>query len=121
MKIHMKITLTLGTLLALAGTPALAASHEHGNAHDHEHAAPSQPASVNEELIDGEVRAVDRDNGKLTLRHGPITQYDMAAMTMVFRVADPALLSGLAAGDKLRFAVDKVNGKLVITKIVKAP
>lgn len=110
----MKITLLLGTLLALAAAPSLAASHEHGDAHEH-----GAPAA--EELVDAEVRAVDRDNGKLTLRHGPITKYEMAGMTMVFRVADPALLSGLAVGDKVRFAVDKVSGRLVVTRIVKAP
>ncbi len=115
----MKITLMLAALVSVAGTPVLAASHEHGDAHGH--AAVAQAATASDELIDAEVRAIDRDNGKLTLRHGPIAKYEMAAMTMAFRVADPALLSGLAAGDKVRFMVDKVNGRLVVTRIVKAP
>ncbi len=113
----MKTSVILGLVLALSGSPVLAASHEHS----HEHGAPSQSAGASEALIDGEVRAIDRDNGKLTLKHGPIPEYDMAAMTMAFRVADPALLSGVAAGDKVRFTVDKVNGRLVVTRIVKTP
>lgn len=114
----MKITVILGTLLALAGTPAVAASHGAGGVIDH--AAHAQQADASDELVEGEVRMVDLANGKLTLRHAPIPRYDMAAMTMAFRVADPALLSGIAAGDKVRFSVDKVNGRLLVTRIVKA-
>lgn len=119
MKLTMKLAAALGAWLALAGAPAQAASHEHSGAH--EHGAPGQPAGAAEEFIDAEVRAIDRDNGKLTLKHGPIPRYEMAAMTMVFRVADPALLSGLSTGDKVRFTLDKVNGRLVVSRIVKAP
>lgn len=115
----MNTPLMLATLLALAGTPALAASHAQGDAHDH--GAHAQPADAGEEFIDAEVRAVDRDKARLTLKHGPIPKHEMAAMTMAFRVADPALLEGLAAGDKVRFSVDKVNGRLVVTRIMKAP
>ena len=119
MKLTMKLAAALGAWLALAAAPALAASHEHSGAH--EHGAPGQPAGAAEEFIDAEVRAIDRDNGKLTLKHGPIPRYEMAAMTMAFRVADPSLLSGLSTGDKVRFTLDKVNGRLVVSRIVKAP
>ncbi len=115
----MKITLMLGTLLALGGTPVFAASHEHGDAHEHGASAPSKAESG--EWVEAEVRAVDRDNGKLTLKHGPIIKYEMAGMTMAFRVADPALLSGLASGDKVRFALDKINDRLVVTRVEKLP
>ena len=47
-------------------------------------------------LSEGEVRKVDVEQGKVTLRHGPLTNLDMPAMTMVFRVADPKFLDGLA-------------------------
>lgn len=57
---------------------------------------------------DGEVRRVDKDQAKITLRHGPITgALEMPAMNMVFRVRDPALLDKLKAGDKGRFAIAK--------------
>ena len=46
----------------------------------------------------------------MTLRHGPMPNLDMPAMTMVFKVADPKMLDGLKEGDKVKFAADKVNG-----------
>lgn len=70
---------------------------------------------------EGEVRKVDKAQGKLTLRHGPIANLDMPAMTMVFRVADPALLDNLQPGDKVRFTADKVNGAITVTALQPAP
>ena len=72
-------------------------------------------------MTDGEVRKVDKEAGKLTLRHGPIESLDMPGMTMVFRVADPKMLDGLKSGDKLRFSADRVQGAITITAIERAP
>jgi Cu(I)/Ag(I) efflux system protein CusF len=69
---------------------------------------------------DGEVRKVDRERGKLTLRHGPLPNLDMPPMTMVFTVADRALLEGLQEGDKVRFSADKINGVYTVTAIRRA-
>lgn len=69
---------------------------------------------------DGEVRKIDKDQGKLTLRHGPLPNLDMPAMTMVFRVADPKMLDALKEGDKVQFTADKVNGAITITSIQAA-
>ena len=41
-------------------------------------------------------------------------------MTMVYRVADAAMLAALKPGDKIKFAPDRVNGQFVVTKIEKA-
>lgn len=71
-------------------------------------------------MTDAEVRRVDRENGKVTLRHGPIANLDMPAMTMVFEVRDRAALETLKPGDKVRFAADKVKGVLVVTRIEEA-
>ncbi|HSW08682.1 copper-binding protein [Aquabacterium sp.] len=79
-------------------------------------AAPAASAAATP-LASGEVRKVDKDAGKLTLRHGPIQNLDMPAMTMVFRVAQPAMLDKLKEGDKLRFAVERVNGAFTVTHI----
>jgi Cu(I)/Ag(I) efflux system protein CusF len=68
-------------------------------------------------LTDGEVRKVDREAGKLTLRHGRIDNLDMPGMTMVFRVADPSLLAGVKEGDKVRFAAERSGGALTVTRI----
>jgi Cu(I)/Ag(I) efflux system periplasmic protein CusF len=71
-------------------------------------------------MTEGEVRKVDRPQGKLTLRHGPIASLDMPAMTMVFKVADPKLLDGLKPGDKVRFAAERGGGTFTVTAIEPA-
>ncbi|MEK8029749.1 copper-binding protein [Ideonella sp. DXS29W] len=71
-------------------------------------------------LSDGEVRKVDREQGKITLKHGPIASLEMPPMTMVFKVADPKMLDGLKAGDRVRFAADRVNGAITVTAMQPA-
>jgi len=71
-------------------------------------------------LVDGEVRKIDKEQGKLTLRHGPLQSLDMPAMTMVFRVADPKMLDALKEGDKIKFTADRVNGAITVTSIQPA-
>ena len=70
--------------------------------------------------VSGEVTKIDPAAGKITLRHGPIANLDMDSMTMVFRVADPAMLNLLKAGDQVKFEADRVNGQLTVTSITKA-
>ena len=71
--------------------------------------------------VEGEVRKVDTDAKKITLRHGDIPNLEMTGMTMVFRVSDPALLTKLKPGDKVRFTADKVDGALTVLTIEPAP
>ena len=71
-------------------------------------------------MVDGVVTKIDAAQGKITLRHGPIKNLDMDAMSMVFRVQDPAMLTQLKVGDKVKFEADRVNGQITITKIQKA-
>jgi Cu/Ag efflux protein CusF len=70
---------------------------------------------------EGEVRRVDREGGKLTIRHGPIPNLDMPPMTMVFQVADAAMLDRVKPGDKVTFEADKVGNVYRVTRIVAAP
>lgn len=67
--------------------------------------------------VEGEVRRIDAEAGKVTLKHGEIKNLDMPAMQMSFRVADPAWLKTLQVGDKVRFDAAKVNGQFTITAI----
>ena len=69
--------------------------------------------------VSGEVVKVDKSAGKITMKHGPIKSLDMDAMTMVFRVADPAMLDKVKAGDKVKFEADRVNGAITITSMDK--
>ena len=73
-----------------------------------------------QELADGEVRKVDKDAGKITLKHGPIKSMDMPPMTMVFRVQDAAMLQGVKAGDKVRFDARQISGQYVVIKLEPA-
>jgi Cu/Ag efflux protein CusF len=66
---------------------------------------------------EGEIRRIDRDARKLTIRHGPIQNLEMPAMTMVFQVSDPALLDRVKAGDKVRFTADKVGGAYTVLQL----
>lgn len=74
-------------------------------------------AAATTAMTDGEVRKVDKEAGKLTLRHGPLVDLDMPAMTMVFRVSDPNVLNLVKEGDKVRFVAEKVGGQLTVTKL----
>ena len=74
-------------------------------------------ANAQTPLSDGEVRKVDKEQGKVTLRHGPIQNLEMPGMTMVFKVADPRMLDKVKEGDKVRFSADRVGGAITVTSI----
>jgi Cu/Ag efflux protein CusF len=71
-------------------------------------------------MTEAEVRKVDKDAGKLTLKHGPIPNLEMPPMTMVFRVKEAGMLDAVKAGDKVSFQAEKVGGQYVVTKIEPA-
>ena len=69
---------------------------------------------------DGEVRKIDKPQGKITLKHGEIKSLNMPPMTMVFRVSDPKMLDTVAVGDKVKFDAEKLGGNYTVTAIRKA-
>lgn len=75
---------------------------------------------VSAQLTSGEVRKIDTEQGKLTIKHGPIENLQMPGMTMVFKAADPAMLQKLQVGDKIEFAAEKSNGAIVMTTVQAA-
>jgi Cu/Ag efflux protein CusF len=85
-----------GAALAIAASPAVAQS------------------------VNGTVTKVNEAEGKLTIDHGPIKNLDMDGMTMAFRVADPAMLKSVKAGDRVRFDAERVNGAITVVKMQKA-
>jgi Cu/Ag efflux protein CusF len=108
---------------ALLTGPAMAQQKADDNAAHHaaHHAATPATAAVNSaDLTDGEVRKVDKDAGKLTLRHGEIKNLDMPGMTMVFQVKEAALLDQVKVGDKVKFRAEKSGGGYVVTVIEAA-
>ncbi len=72
------------------------------------------------EMADGEIRKVNMDAKKLTIRHGAIPSMDMPPMTMVYQVKDEAMLSQVKAGDKVKFMAEKIGGAYVVTRIAPA-
>ncbi len=68
-------------------------------------------------MTDGEVRKVDQDAGKVTIKHGAIKHLDMPGMTMVFTAKDKSALAGVKPGDKVQFVVVNEGGKMVLTDI----
>lgn len=71
-------------------------------------------------LTAGEVRKVDREARKVTIKHGPIDNLKMPPMTMVFRVKDAAMLDGLEAGAQIRFRAEEAEGGYVVTRLQKS-
>jgi Cu(I)/Ag(I) efflux system protein CusF len=86
----------------------------------HHPAAASAVAAAGAATSDGEVRKVDKEQGKVTLKHGPIVSLDMPGMTMVFKVADPKMLDNLKPGDKVKFAASDKDGNITVTAIEMA-
>jgi Cu/Ag efflux protein CusF len=70
-------------------------------------------------LTKGEIRKIDPDTGRVTLRHGPIENLNMPGMTMIFQAVPAEQLSDLQAGDKVRFRASKNNGNFIVTDIEK--
>lgn len=82
-------------------------------------ATQAKPAAAGD-MTDAEVRKVDKDNRKITLKHGEIKSLDMPPMTMVFQVKDAAMLDKVKAGDKIRFKPSNEGGKMTVTELQPA-
>ena len=102
MKLPKLSSITLTALLTCGALNAHAASH-----------AAASPASV--PMTNAEVRKVDKEGKKITLKHGEIKNLDMPPMTMVFRVKDAAMLDKIQPGDKVMVSVEKLDGAFTVT------
>ena len=65
------------------------------------------------------VKKVDKQNGKITLKHEEIKNLDMPGMTMVFKAKDVSSLENLKEGDNVEAQLEKENGSFVANKIIK--
>ena len=125
-------TIVLSAALALTVTPLIAsAAGDHGGGHasaakatptstaaaSPSKAASGTAASSDAAMTDGEIRKVDKDAGKITIKHGELKNLDMPAMTMVFQVKDKSMLDAVKTGDKVSFVADKIDGKFTVTQI----
>jgi Cu(I)/Ag(I) efflux system periplasmic protein CusF len=107
------------TLAPLAFADGKHGAKGHGGHAGHGGAAQASTAHAGD-MAEGEVRRVDKDAKKITIRHGPLAKFDMPAMTMVFQVKDPAMLDKVKAGDKVKFDAEKVGGAFMLTALEHA-
>lgn len=112
MKIRTIIIWIAASALAFTAPLHALAAGEHGA---HKPAAGSAAAGA--DMTAGEVRKLDKESGKLTLKHAEIKNLDMPAMTMVFVVKDKAVLDKLQPGDKVKFKAINDGGKFTVTEI----
>lgn len=76
--------------------------------------------SATPDMTDGEVKKIDKDAGKITIKHGEIKHMEMPRMTMVFVAKDKALLDKATVGAKIRFMATNENGQMTVTDIQPA-
>ncbi|EWS55976.1 MULTISPECIES: copper-binding protein [unclassified Methylibium] len=107
-------SLVVGTAMTLSGAAFAQTSTADHSAH---HPPAASAAAAATATSEGEVRKVDKEQGKVTLKHGPIANLDMPGMTMIFKVADPKMLDNLKPGDKVKFAASNKDGAITVTAI----
>lgn len=69
------------------------------------------------EFTKGEVTKVDAKQKKITIKHEALENLDMPAMTMVFVVADDAMLEKVKPGQAIEFIADRVNGRITVVEL----
>lgn len=114
----LKSLITISTLL-LGTTSVFAASHA-GAPMAKDVVKTDMTTPVAADMSDGEVRKIDKETKKITLRHGVIKSMDMPAMTMVFSVKDAAMLDNLKVGDKIKFKAEQAGSAFTVTEIQPA-
>ena len=107
------MSIALAALLTTTGAAWAAAGVGQGDGPKTEMQAGGSAAAT----TDGEVRKVDKEAKKITLKHGEIKNLEMPGMTMVFQVKDPAMLDAVKPGDKVKFKAEKAGGAVVVTEI----
>ncbi len=105
-------TLPIAALLVagVLGASSAPAQQDHASHHPPE-------AAKSVDMAEGEVRKVDKEARKITLRHGEIKNLQMPPMTMVFQVQDAAVLDRLRTGDKVKFRAEKLAGAYTVVAI----
>ena len=115
-----KLTIAIALSAAASIATAQQGAHAAHGSHDAHAAHAGHQAAAPAELTDGEVKKIDKQAGKITLRHGELKNLNMGAMTMVFRVKDPAMLDQVKVGDKVKFGADRMNGAITVVQLAAA-
>lgn len=67
----------------------------------------------------GTVTQVDAAAGTITINHGAIEAISWPAMTMQFTAENPAILQGVAVGDRVRFELKSAAENTVVVVVTK--
>lgn len=79
---------------------------------------PATEVAATTTLTEGEVRKIDLEQGRITLKHAALENLGMPGMTMVFRI-DAATLGDIKPGDAVRFRADRIDGAFVVTQLIR--
>lgn len=109
-KILTRLALTIAMAAPISGFSQTAAEHNK-----------TDSTAVAAALTDGEVKKLDQNTGKITIKHSEIKHLEMPGMTMVFTAKDKKLLTNIKPGDKIQFMAISEGGKMVVTDIQPAP
>ena len=113
------IAIVSAALLSPLATSTVWASGDHKGGHTDHATKPAAASTASDaaSMSDGEVRKIDKDAKKITLKHGEIKNLEMPAMTMVFQVKDVALLDKVKVGDKVKFKAEKAAAGYGVSEI----
>ena len=114
-----KVILKLAAILALASFAALVGcnSTPESDTSSDTSTADSTPGTQIFQAS-GVVKGVNKDAGEVAIAHQEIPGL-MSAMTMDFKVKDPAMLESVAPGDNVDFELERNGSDLTVNKIIK--
>ena len=110
----MKISKHLFAFLLVIFASCFSTVHAQDKHHSHADAVSAVSAS---HMAEGEIKKINRDSKKMTIKHGDIKSLDMPGMTMVFQIRDTSFLETFKAGDKVKFVIEKLDGAFVVTSM----
>jgi Cu(I)/Ag(I) efflux system protein CusF len=121
MKIAKVVGIIAAAFVALAGLNTAAAQSADHSAHASAtpvvNSAVAAVAGQAQAMSVGEIKKVDKETGRLTIKHGPLENLSMPGMTMVFAVRDASVLDKAKVGDKIKFVAEKLEGRFVVTQL----
>ena len=114
MQSAVKISLTAALLFIGMSSLAIAASNRSPSAT----VGAVSPATV--KLTVGEVRKVDLEQRKVTIKHEALENLNIPVITMVFKASDANLLKDVKQGDKILFHAEKTDVGITVVRMEQA-
>lgn len=116
---HFRYPVTVVVTLSAVALSQQAFAQMNHNMHGSMHGGGMSPAAApmadHAGMDDATVKKVDMTKTTVTLAHGALSN-GMPAMTMTYRVKDPAWLEKMTAGQKIRFAAESVDGGMTLVR-----